>query len=406
MSLMQMSVTGSCLIAAIAVFRCLFFRRLPKRTLVWLWIAAALVLLIPVRLSAPWSVYGLLPAASVTGGTAAAAAPGVSAWTGIRMGISISLALCLAVAYGAGLARFYRGRIVREPWAERWLCDHPLRRYLTIRESEQITAPISGGILRPVILLPAGRAWDEETRRCVLAHEYTHVRRLDGLVKLLYAAAVCIHWFNPLTWLMAVLVCRDLEFACDEAVLSGGTGRADYARAMLQVEAERGARPLFASGFGAATVRRMEAVARFRRPGAALRAVSLLAAAVLVAVFATSPLRPREAPVAGGQYMSNVNTDRSSAGPEAAPKGVWASGEQSGKYVRVTGYGEWQEITIQDGATVRCIIVPTQSDTSEVLLLTEDGAARTQIVFWEEDRVEAEKDEAEKRFTARFSIQP
>ena len=42
MSLMQMSVTGSCLIAAIAVFRCLFFRRLPKRTLVWLWIAAAL----------------------------------------------------------------------------------------------------------------------------------------------------------------------------------------------------------------------------------------------------------------------------------------------------------------------------------------------------------------------------
>ena len=38
--------------------------------------------------------------------------------------------------------------------------------------------------------------------------------------------------------------------------------------------------------------------------------------------------------------------------------------------------------------------------------MTEDGAARTQIVFWEEDRVEAEKDEAEKRFTARFSIQP
>ena len=50
MSLMQMSVTGSCLIIAIAVFRAVFFRRLPKRTLVWLWIGAALALLIPLRL--------------------------------------------------------------------------------------------------------------------------------------------------------------------------------------------------------------------------------------------------------------------------------------------------------------------------------------------------------------------
>ena len=223
MSLMRMSLTGSCLIAAIAAFRALLFRRLPKRTLVWLWAAAALVLLIPLRPGAVFSIYGLLPEASAHA-AAAIAAPvqtgraGPPVWPVIRCAVSAVLAVCLAVTYAAGLRRFYQGRIIRLPWAERWLCDHPTYRCLTIRESDRISSPVSGGILRPVILLPAERDWDETTRECVLLHELTHIRRLDALVKLLAAAALCLHWFNPLVWLMVFLQGRDLEFAktvCD-----------------------------------------------------------------------------------------------------------------------------------------------------------------------------------------------
>lgn len=380
MSLMQMSVTGSCLIAAIAVFRSLFFRRLPKRTLVWLWIAAALALLIPLRFSAAWSIYGLLPTAPAARATTAAvvAAPaGVPLWTVIRRVVSITLAACLAAVYGVGLTRFYQGRIIREPWAERWLCDHPLRRSLTIRESDRISAPVSGGILRPVILLPARRDWDEETRRCVLAHEMTHIQKLDGLVKLLSAAAVCLHWFNPLVWAMAFLVNRDLEFACDEAVLSGETGRADYARALLAAESARCARPLFANGFGAATVKRMEAVARFRRPGTALRAVSLLAAAVLVAVFATSPLRTAAKPAESASPDTEIDAVSMKVVPDS--------------YTYVINDGTLHRIVVCDGANVYCTPVELGNSVpdGEVVLISmgvlasEEAAQYKMSTQWE-----------------------
>ena len=374
MSLMQMSVTGSCLIIAIAVFRAVFFRRLPKRTLVWLWIGAALALLIPLRLHAAWSIYGLLPAAPVSRGTAVAvAAPtGVPLWTVIRRAVSITLALCLAAVYGVGLNRFYQGRIIREPWSERWLCDHPLRRDLTIRESDRIGAPVSGGLLRPVILLPARRDWDEETLDCVLTHEFTHIRKLDGLIKLLSAAAVCLHWFNPLAWLMAFLVSRDLEFACDEAVLSGETGRVDYARALLATESARRAKPLLANGFGGATVKRMAAVARFRRPGAVSRVASILAAAALAAVFATSPVRAAVKPAEKALFDTEIDA----VNVEIVP----------GSYAYVVNDGTFHEIVVSDGANVYYMPVePGDNDPDREIVISTDVISGEPVRYRLED---------------------
>ncbi|MBE6990512.1 MAG: M56 family metallopeptidase [Ruminococcaceae bacterium] len=295
MNLLQMSATGSCLIAAVAVFRAAFFRRLPKRTLVWLWVAAALVLLVPVTVPAACSIYGLLPVSPLpadislaTPDVAAAAAP---LWPRLRSLVSALLALVLATAYIAGMRRFRCAELVDEPWAADWLASHPLCRPLTVRRSRRISAPVSGGILRPVILLPADM--DGAAAPYVLLHEYVHIRRWDALLKLLLAAAVCLHWFNPLVWLMAALAGRDVEFACDESVLlrAGEGARADYARTLLLAESRRSGMPLFANGFGAAaTLRRVEAVARFRRPRVLHRAAAALAGLALLAVFATSPL--------------------------------------------------------------------------------------------------------------------
>ena len=54
--------------------------------------------------------------------------------------------------------------------------------------------------------------------RYVLEHEYVHIRRLDMLTKLIMIAAVCIHWFNPLVWVMYILFNRDLELSCEMCI--------------------------------------------------------------------------------------------------------------------------------------------------------------------------------------------
>ena len=72
----------------------------------------------------------------------------------------------------------------------------------------------------PVLLVPADMDWaDEETAAFILSHEMSHIRRFDAFTKWLLAAALCIHWFNPLVWAMYILANRDLELACDEAVI-------------------------------------------------------------------------------------------------------------------------------------------------------------------------------------------
>ena len=107
----------------------------------------------------------------------------------------------------------------------------------------RISSPLTFGVLRPVILVPKKTDWTDETAlRYVLEHEFVHIQRFDVLSKLLLIAAVCVHRFNPLVWVMYVLANRDLELSCDETVLRrfGGDIRAAYARVLIRMEAARG----------------------------------------------------------------------------------------------------------------------------------------------------------------------
>ena len=107
----------------------------------------------------------------------------------------------------------------------------------------RISSPLTFGVLRPVILVPKKTDWTDETAlRYVLEHEFVHIQRFDVLSKLLLIAAVCVHRFNPLVWVMYVLANRDLELSCDETVLRrfGGDVRAAYARVLIRMEAARG----------------------------------------------------------------------------------------------------------------------------------------------------------------------
>ena len=86
-----------------------------------------------------------------------------------------------------------------------------------IFESEKIDTAFILGVFNPKIYLPLDLPFD--IQKAVVAHEQTHQRRGDHIVKLVSYAALAIHWFNPLVWLSFKLMCDDMEKSCDEAVL-------------------------------------------------------------------------------------------------------------------------------------------------------------------------------------------
>lgn len=153
---------------------------------------------------------------------------------------------------------------------------------------DTIRSPVVAGVLRPLILIPASLDFREtELLRHILTHEAMHIRRRDNLVKAFMLAALCLHWFNPLVWLMARELCRDMESACDEAALSllGQEESAPYAESLLRMAVPDLSGGLFASAFSRTEVeRRIKGVLAYRRLGA----FTLLAAAVVVLTSATA----------------------------------------------------------------------------------------------------------------------
>ena len=158
---------------------------------------------------------------------------------------------------------------------------------LALARCAAVPAPMVTGLLCPVLLLPPAPL-SGDALEAVLRHEITHVRRRDLWYKLLLLLARAVHWFNPLVHLMARRACRDLEIACDEAVVAGRDAafRARYGRAVLDaVEAGQSARaPLttYFHGGRRALRERLSAIVSAvpRRRGIAL----LCAAAAAVAV--------------------------------------------------------------------------------------------------------------------------
>jgi bla regulator protein BlaR1 len=104
-----------------------------------------------------------------------------------------------------------------------------------LRESDDVLTPVAVGVLRPMVILPAGwRAWNTNTRRAVLAHEFAHLRRHDTLVSALARFAQCVFWFHPLAWWLSRKISDLAELACDAAVLERVDDPAGYSRILLE----------------------------------------------------------------------------------------------------------------------------------------------------------------------------
>ena len=318
MNLLQMSVSGGILILAIAALRALTINKLPKNTFLALWGVALLRLLLPFSLPSALSAYSLIehnapavqtiqrtPTAALFpagSGQGIAVAPGTAgtteAWPSIsvwNIAWAVGAALCLllfAVSYIRCCREFQTSVPVTNAFVEKWLAAHQGRRPIAIRQSGRLAAPLTYGVLRPVILMPKGTDWnDSRSLSYVLAHEEIHIRRFDAVTKLVLTAALCIHWFNPLVWFMYLLANRDMELSCDEAVVRrfGEENKSAYARMLIRMEETKsGLTPLCNCFSKSAIEERVTAIMKLRKTSfTALCAAAALVIGVTL-VFATS----------------------------------------------------------------------------------------------------------------------
>ena len=110
------------------------------------------------------------------------------------------------------------------------------RRPVRIRRSDEVTAPIMWGLLRPTILLPTDAdSWREDRLRAVLLHELAHVRRNDWESRLIAQMMCVVYWFNPLVWFAARRMQVEAEQACDDYVLNMGYKSTDYAQHLIEI---------------------------------------------------------------------------------------------------------------------------------------------------------------------------
>ena len=318
MSLLQMSFLGTVIILLIVVLRAVLINRLPKKTFLILWWIALIRLLVPFSIKSVTSIYSLLQSIysdinpvrtaqtttflPIHGNMPETANELSEAMVQRTESISIlsviwlaGLLLCFgffAVSYIKCYREFRFSLPVENDILEAWKEKHPLKRSLSIRQIETIAAPLSYGVIRPVILMPKNTEWKNIYQlRYVLEHEYVHIRRLDMLTKLIMIAAVCIHWFNPLVWVMYILFNRDLELSCDETVVRrfGMDIKSVYATALISMEEKKsGLTPLCNSFSKNAIEERIRAIMKIKKTSKFAVIISAVLVICVTGGFATS----------------------------------------------------------------------------------------------------------------------
>ena len=161
-----------------------------------------------------------------------------------------------------------------------------------IFQSEYVPSPFVLGIIRPRIYLPYGL--DGENLTYVIAHENAHIRRKDHWWKPLGFLLLAVHWFNPLIWVGYIILCRDIELACDEKVIKSmnNENRADYTQALVACSIHRRSIAACPLAFGEVGVKeRVKSVMNYKKPGFWIILAAIITCIVVAVCFLTNPLK-------------------------------------------------------------------------------------------------------------------
>lgn len=187
----------------------------------------------------------------------------------------IALALYTAISY----------------WRLHRKVDTAVRYKDNIFQSENVKSPFVLGIIKPRIYLPFNM--NGQDLEHVVAHEQTHIHRKDHWWKPLGFLLLTIHWFNPLMWLAYVLLCRDIELACDEKVIKelGNEQRADYTQALVACSVNRRMIAACPLAFGEVGVKeRVKSVMNYKKPAFWVIILAVIACVIVAVCFLTNPM--------------------------------------------------------------------------------------------------------------------
>lgn len=290
--LLKMSLSGGSLILFIAVVRLLALNRFPKRIFMLLWSVALLRLLVPLEL--PFA-YGIAqPAIKAAASKTAEIVSGRKAGQNFAVVIWLTGASAMLLVLGTLYIREYCKIREALPVPEekekylRLLSGVPGR--VKLRISDRIASPVAIGIVRPKIVLPKVLPPENDGHlKYVLLHETIHIKRGDNLWKIVMLLALCVHWFNPLVWMMYFLFNRDMELSCDEKVilLAGERAKKEYAMALLHLAEKQRRWSAFSAGFGKNAVKeRIVAIMKFKKITVSGLICAVILTGVSVTVFA------------------------------------------------------------------------------------------------------------------------
>lgn len=348
--LWEMSLTGAYVAVVVLLLRLALRNRAPRQAVCLLWLIVFARLLLPISLESPFSAVPQaltdVPA-SQTMGLDDAASPARPDGTGEDTTVppeSVSNAPSggpITQPVNPGTAIQNPGQTVQTPnqtaasfpWQALvsgvWLAGvlamagYALISYLLLRrrlfdavrasdgawEHPGLSTPFLLGVVRPRIYLPAHLP--SKARFFVLAHERTHLHRLDHIVKPICWVALSLHWFNPAAWLAFFLLSRDLEVACDQSVVRrlGSQVKADYSAALLSVAAPRRFPTPCPLAFGGNNAKeRIQSVLNYKKPTLWILVVVVIAVISAAVCLLTDPMAEQPGPDA---------TD--SASPSASP---------------------------------------------------------------------------------------
>ncbi len=341
LKILNMSITASWLVVAVVLLR-LLLKRAPKIISLILWALVGVRLILPVSLE---SVFSLIPSAqtfssSVTaapspslpsGITSPDAMSGFSSYTApiIQSGIPILdssinpilsetfapnagdsadpiqvIAFIATIVWAAGVAAMLLYALISY-----------IRLRLKVREAvkyednimlcDNIASPFILGIIRPKIYIPSSVG--EQDMYYVLAHENAHLKRRDHFWKPLGFFLLSVYWFNPVLWVAYILLCRDIELACDEKVIKslGIETKKPYSTALVNCSVSRRALTVCPLAFGEVGVKkRVKTVLNYKKPAFWIIIVALITCIVVAVCFLTNPTSDINEPTPKFQQFS------------------------------------------------------------------------------------------------------
>lgn len=306
--IVNMSITASILVLLVLVMR-LLFRRAPKWIHVLLWGLVAIRLICPFDMEStlslmprsewieqtppyqaetvipdvidPQTIISQFPDTEIS--TPVMPPPEITVHRGVNLNVILPSLWVVGIA----------GVLV-------YLLISYLRIYLRIRDavkfrdniytSGKISSPFVFGLFRPRICLPENM--DAVDMSYVIAHEGAHIRRGDHIWKPLGFLLMTVHWFNPMIWLGYIMLCRDIESACDERVVKeySDVQRADYSDALLACSIKRSMITACPLAFGEVSVKsRIKSVLHYKKPAFWIVVLAVIASVVAAVCFLTNP---------------------------------------------------------------------------------------------------------------------